>query len=270
MTAVSSEQQGAANNGRNPLATSFKVRKVDSGAPMRWLEKGLADFKAMLVPSLLMGMIYVVFGGILIWMAWEYPIFITTLAAAFLMIGPIVAVGFYNMSAELEKGNHPDMLSGTLSGIKFIARNMVSLFSFALVLGVLMGVWALVSSVTVALFFDTIVIGKDWLSTLTSQNNLVPFFMVYLLSAVAIAIIAFSISVVAAPLITNRKVDFVTGMITSAEAVQANPAVMLTWALMIAGMVIVGFLAGFVGLAVTLPIIGHASWHAYCDLVQDA
>ncbi|MEZ5449927.1 MAG: DUF2189 domain-containing protein [Thiolinea sp.] len=249
---------------------SFKINTVSADAPMRWLEKGLKDYRAMLLPSTLMGLIYVLVGGVLIWTLFSYPIFITTLAAAFLMIGPLVAVGFYNMSNELEQGRKHDLISGTISGWSFLGRNLVSLCCFALVLGVLMGVWALVSAVSVALFFDTFVVGGDVTSTLMSQANLMPFMVVYLLSAIAIAIIAFSISVVSAPLITNRKVDFVTAMITSVETVKKNPSVMLTWGLMIAAMILVGFLLGFVGLAVTLPIVGHASWHAYRELVVDA
>ncbi|MEZ5476161.1 MAG: DUF2189 domain-containing protein [Thiolinea sp.] len=257
------------NKGERTVPLNFTVRKVDADAPMRWLDQGISDYKQMLVPSTLMGALYVLVGAILMWMAWEYPIFMTTLAAGFLIIGPIVAVGFYNMSYELEKGNKPDMLSGTMMGWKFMIRNAFSLCCFALVLGVLMGVWALISSVTVALFFDNIVVGRDFIDTLMQQNNLIPFLLVYILTGLVIATIAFSISVVAAPLVTHRRVNFVTAMITSVEAVKKNPAPMFTWALMIAIMVAVGFLLAFVGLAITLPIIGHASWHAYRDLVQE-
>ena len=243
----------------------FEVQVVDSEAPIRWLRKGLADFKAMLIPSFSLGMVYVVLGALMIYLAWGYPIFITSLAAAFLMIGPVVAVGFYCMSCQTESGKKINMTSGLAA----MAFNAWSLCCFALVLGVLMGAWGVVSAVSVALLFDNVTIADDILGTLLAQDNLVLFLMVYAVTAIIIAVIAFSISVISAPLITNKKVDFVTAMITSVEAVKKNPGVMLSWALMIAAMVLVGFLAGFIGLAVTLPIVGHASWHAYRELVKD-
>lgn len=271
MTAMSNSERDALveNTGDRTEPLHFKVREVDAEAPMRWLDRGVKDYKEMLVPSTLMGLVYVIIGFILMSLAWSYPVFVTTLAAGFLIIGPLVAVGFYNMSMELEKGNKYDMLTGTMKGWGFMARNALGLCCFALVLAVLMGVWALVSSVTVALFFNNIVVGHDFIDTLMKQQNLVPFVLVYMLTGMAIAAIAFSVSVVAAPLVTHRRVDFVTAMITSVEAVKKNPAPMFTWALMIAALVIVGFLLGFIGLAVTLPIVGHASWHAYRDLVTE-
>nr|CAA6823459.1 MAG: Unknown protein [uncultured Thiotrichaceae bacterium] len=258
------------NKGERTEALQFEIREVDADAPMRWLEKGISDYKEMIVPSTVMGLVYVIAGMIMMSVAWSYPVFMTTLAAGFLIIGPLVAVGFYNMSMELEKGNKPDMLTGTMMGWAFMARNALGLCCFAMVLGVLMGVWALVSSVTVALFFDNLIVGRDFLDTLAKQHNVVPFILTYMLTGLVIAAIAFSISVVAAPLVTHRRVDFVTAMITSVEAVKINPAPMFTWALMIVALVVVGFLLGFIGLAVTLPIVGHASWHAYRDLVAES
>ncbi|MGB3916284.1 MAG: hypothetical protein WBL07_02510, partial [Thiothrix litoralis] len=62
--------------------------------------------------------------------------------------------------------------------------------------------------------------------------------------------------------------DFVTAMITSVKTVMVNPGVMLSWAFILATLVFLGFIFGFVGLAITLPIAGHASWHAYRDLIE--
>lgn len=243
----------------------FKIRSVSSEAPVRWLKQGIADFKKIPSTSITLGMVYVVLGAFLIGMAWGYPIFITTLAAAFLMIGPIVAVGFYCMSCQIEHGEQPNIRKGLAS----MNNNSVSLIYFALVLGILMGIWALLSTITVALFFNNITIVGNTLETLMAQPNFLPFLGVYVVTAALVSAVAFAISVIAAPLITNKKVDFVTAMITSVRAVQQNPTALFSWAFMIAAMVLVGFLAGFVGLAITLPIVGHATWHAYRDLVED-
>ena len=68
---------------------------------------------------------------------------------------------------------------------------------------------------------------------------------------------------------THRKADVVTAMVTSVRAVKKNPVVMFTWAFAIVALIGLGFAFFFVGVAITLPIVGHASWHAYRELVVD-
>ncbi len=242
------------------------VRKVDSEASMRWLNAGIKDFKASPAASITYGMVYVVLGLVLAWLAWQNPIFITSLATGFLILGPIVAVGFYCMSRTLEQGNKPHFSQG-IDGLRF---NGVSLASFALVLGILMGIWAVFSTITIALFFSNVTVTGSWFDTLISHEEFVPFFIVWALSGAAIAAVAFSISVISVPLITDKRVDVMTAMITSVKAVMANPGVMLSWAFILATLIFLGFVFGFIGLAITLPIAGHASWHAYRDLVAEA
>ncbi|MEB4591487.1 DUF2189 domain-containing protein [Candidatus Thiothrix sp. Deng01] len=255
VTISGSEQLGETPN--------LVIRKVDSEASMRWLNAGIKDFKACMGASMAYGMVYVVLGLVLAALTWANPIFTTTLAAGFLIIGPIVAVGFYCMSRTLEQGGTPHFAQG-IDGLRF---NAISLASFALVLGVLMGVWALLSSVTVALTFGSITVSDNWLDTLLSQEAFTPFLFAWVLGGGLIAAVAFAISVVSVPLITDRKVDFVTAMITSVKTVIANPGVMLSWAFILATLMFLGFIFFFVGLAITLPIAGHASWHAYRDLI---
>ena len=242
----------------------LSVRKVDSEASMRWLNAGIKDFKASPGASIAYGLIYVVLGLVLAWLSWSNPIFITSLAAGFLIIGPIVAVGFYCMSRTLEQGGKPHFSQG-LDGLRF---NGVSLINFAMVLGVLIGVWAVISAVTVALFFDNVTVTDSALGTLMGHEQFVPFLLAWMLGGALIAVVAFSISVISVPLITDKKVDFVTAMITSVKTVMVNPGVMLSWAFILATLVFLGFIFGFVGLAITLPIAGHASWHAYRDLIE--
>ena len=83
------------------------------------------------------------------------------------------------------------------------------------------------------------------------------------------AAIAYAVSVVSIPMILDRHdVDVITAVVTSVKAVQQNPVPMLFWAVLVAAFTGLGMLALYVGLIVTLPLIGHASWHAYRDLVQ--
>ena len=96
-----------------------------------------------------------------------------------------------------------------------------------------------------------------------------PFLFAYVFGGGLIAVVAFAISVVSVPLMTDKRVDFVTAIITSVKAVMLNPGVMLSWAFILATLMFLGFIFFFVALAIALPIAGHASWHAYRELITE-
>ncbi len=95
------------------------------------------------------------------------------------------------------------------------------------------------------------------------------FLIVFLLAGLVFAAIAFTISVIAVPMIIHRGVTVSTAISTSIRAVKTNPMPMFRWAATIAVLIAVGLGLFFVGLAIALPIIGHASWHAYREIVID-
>jgi uncharacterized membrane protein len=80
----------------------------------------------------------------------------------------------------------------------------------------------------------------------------------------------YALTVVSLPLLSDKEVDFITAMITSFRSVSENFGVMVLWAILIAGALFVSMLLLFVGLFVTLPVLGHASWHLYRRLLPDA
>lgn len=244
---------------------SFQIRDIPSTSPIKWFRKGLNDFKQAPMVSMSYGLIYVAIGMLTIWLTWENPLYIATMVAAFLLLGPIIAVGFYCMSRAIEKDEKPRFSQG-LDAFKF---NSFSLISFSLVLVFIVGAWAIIATVLTAVFFSSMTIGDDIMSTILSNEQMLPFAIVYILVGMIFAIVAFSISVISVPLITNRRTDFVTAMSTSVKAVRKNPVAMLSWAFMVSTLIFVGMAFFYIGLAVTLPIVGHASWHAYRDLVID-
>lgn len=255
---------------RNPLLTGetihvYDVNKVGAGASKRWLEKGIADFKVSPMTSIAYGAIYVLVGLVLAYFTWNNPLYLVSMVTGFLLIGPIVAVGFYCMSRRIEEGGKPTFLQG-FDAIKF---NTISLVSFALILGFLLIAWTRVASLVVALFFGSTTISDDLIATIASNPQTIPFLVTYALVGLFFAGAAFMISLVSVPLITNRKVDVITAIVTSMKAVVKNPSVAISWAFIIATLIFLGFIFGFVGLAITLPIVGHASWHAYRELVSE-
>jgi len=82
------------------------------------------------------------------------------------------------------------------------------------------------------------------------------------------AVLALTLGVVSFPMMVDKAVDPFTAVVTSITAVKDNPQVMATWGLRIAGLLVLGSLPAFVGLAVVLPVVGYASWHLYTRLVE--
>jgi uncharacterized membrane protein len=84
------------------------------------------------------------------------------------------------------------------------------------------------------------------------------------------AVVVLSISVISFPLLLDRDVGLVVAVLTSLKAVRENPVTMAIWGLIVAAVLAIGFLLLFVGLAVAVPILAHASWHLYRKVVEPA
>lgn len=248
---------------RNP--TPFpKIRRVTMGAPLRWVAAGWRDFTRAPAASgfygaafALMGwLIYLVFSH-----AYEYT---SALTAGFLLVGPFVATGLYDISRRLERGE-PVALRPTLT----VWKTNVGAFSlFALVLTVILLVWARASLVTFALFFSTgMPTLSGFLRQIVSLEHL-DFVLVYLAVGLGFAAIVFAVSVVSVPMMLDRGTDTIVAALTSVRALAENPAALVFWAVLIVLLIGIGFATLFIGLVVTAPIVGHATWHAYRDLVS--
>ncbi len=138
-----------------------------------------------------------------------------------------------------------------------------------LILALIMFAWVRTMVLAINAFLDnTEMIASGW-SALFSSTQFWPFLAVFLIAGLIFAAIAFTLSVIAVPLIIDRRVNVLTAISTSVEAVKKNPLAMLRWAATIAGLIAVGLGLFFVGLAIALPIVGHASWHAYRELIVE-
>lgn len=244
---------------------AYPLRAVSMAAPFHWLSKGLADFKADLAPSLLYGVVFTVIGMALMAMAASKPVFVMVLLTGFLLVGPFIAVGLYDLSRQREEGLQPNLMHAFSS----LKMNMGSLALFAVILGMIMVFWVRSAAILTGLFFDdATLISQGW-SAFFSNPQSMDFISSFMLFGFALAIVVFSISVVSIPMINHRKVDVITAIVTSLRAVMRNPLPMLLWAALIVGLIGLGYALFYIGLMVTLPIVGHASWHAYRDLVKN-
>jgi uncharacterized membrane protein len=137
-----------------------------------------------------------------------------------------------------------------------------------LVLMLFLLAWIRIAFLIFALFFGAQPPSWDHLiTTLFFTTDGIPFLIVGTAAGGVLAVVAFAISAVAMPLLLDRDVGVLRAMATSAAAVARNWRVLIGWAALIVLFTAAGLVTAYVGLAVTLPLIGHASWHAYRDLV---
>lgn len=244
------------------------VRPITAADVVEALGKGLRDFQAMPLYGLGFGALYAA-GGILIVLSiaslgmvyLAYP-----LAAGFAMVGPFVAAGLYDMSRRREEGEKPT-LRGMWERIKSHGEigwmAFVTIFIFVL--------WMYQARLLMALFFGLNAsfptLHQFIVIVLTTSEGLM-FLLVGNAIGAALSLLLFSLTVVSFPLLIDRDdVDFVTAMITSVRAVTASPVPMIGWALVVVVLLILSALPFFLGLLVTLPVLGHTTWHLYRRIV---
>jgi len=267
-----SEQDHAATTGRIERIGHVRfipVAQVPMAAPWRWLALGWRDMRNTPMLSLTYGAIFAIIAGLLmvgLWVA-QVPALILPMAGGFLLVGPILAAGLYRMSALIEQGHNV-----TLSDTLMVNIRSPGQLAF---MGVLLMI-AFFAWVEIALLLFMLVFGptamppfQEFIATLLLEpRGLILLIIGTFLGAILAAII-FASTVVSIPMMMVRQIDAVTAIVTSWRAVAANPSVMLLWAVLIAATTALGFALFFVGLIVAFPLIGHATWHAFRDIVPD-
>jgi len=239
------------------------IRDVSWRAPFSWLKAGFRDLLRAQFASLFYGVCFALMGWtIAFFNGASYGL---TLAAssAFMLLGPILAIGLYHLSDQLEQGNPPSLRAS----LTVWRGNMGNLSLFALVSLIVALIWARASAVIFAVFYNTGLPSMgDFASAALTLENL-EFVVVYFGIGLLFAAFIFAISVVAVPLMYDQKKDAITAVLMSLAVVAKNPGAMVVWALILVVLVSLGFVTGFLGLIYTAPIAGHATWHAYRALV---
>ncbi len=231
---------------------------------------GLRDFQAAPLYGLAFGAIYAAAGLAIVssvtWLGMSYLAY--PLAAGFALMGPFVAIGFYEISRQREAGRKP-LLRDVWSAVT--ARSEIGWMAFVTLFIFIM--WMYQARFLMALFFGLnasfTTLQQFLLQVFTTYEGLV-FLAVGNLVGAALSVILFSLTVVSFPLLLDRDVDCVTAMVTSVRAVAASPGPMIGWAAIIVVLLVVSALPFFLGLLVTLPVLGHATWHLYRRIVLPA
>jgi uncharacterized membrane protein len=249
--------------------TAPTVRKITLSDLADALRKGVDDFLAMPSHVVFLCVLYPLAGLFFARIAFGYDLvpMLYPLAAGFALVGPLAAIGIYELSRRRERGLQASWKEafGVLR-----SRSMPAIAALGAVLLAIFGAWLLaaqtiyetnfgtVPPVSLAQFAtDILTTRAGW--TLILLGNAVGFLF---------AVVVFMISAVSFPLLLDRRVSFSTAVGTSLEAIWENPLVMTVWAMIIAGLLLLGSLPLLMGLAIVLPVLGHSTWHLYRKVVD--
>lgn len=247
-----------------PHRPRFVTRRLRMNDISRALSEGARDFWDMPSHLLFLGLLYPLAGlaiGFLtagrnaFWLL--YP-----LLSGFVLIGPFAAIGLYEISRRRERGEHPtwqeafDVLH---------ARNLGSILALGGLLAVLFAAWLTMAHVLYMLFFGDMpaksyeqlyvqVFQTQAGLRLIAIGNVIGFLF---------AAVALSLSVFSFPMMLDRQIGLDVALETSLRAVKENWTVVLVWGFMVAFLLVLGMLAAFMGLAIVMPILAHATWHFY-------
>jgi uncharacterized membrane protein len=244
------------------------INKITLADVASALKAGMRDLRRAPICGLTTGAFYAAGGLVLYVLASWLGLFYLTypLAAGFALIGPFFAIALYEVSRRLEAGEPKSLrkVVGVVTGSGGHSLGwmpMLNLFAFF--------IWV---DVAAALYLGFFGLRRfDLVSLLseifTTTNGLI-FLVVGNVVGAIFAVLIFSTTVVAYPLLLDRDSDFITAIATSWKAVRTNPVPMLAYGLIVAVLTFVAILPLLLGLIVVLPVLGHATWHLYRRVVS--
>src|SRR6516225_8802238 len=249
--------------------TQTVVRKLSLSDLSAALRLGWDDFQAIPSHAIILCVIYPVLGLVLFRLVLGYSVLplLFPLAAGFALIGPFAAIGLYELSRRRERGEE----AAAWHAIYVLrAPSFGAMLELGILLFVLFGTWiAAADAIYIAIFGHTPAASIPDFATriLTTPEG-------WLLIIVGcgvgflFAVVALCISVVAFPLILDRHATAIDAIRTSLRVALKNPLPIAAWGLIVAALLVIGSLPLFVGLAVVLPVLGHATWHLYRRAVE--
>jgi uncharacterized membrane protein len=244
-----------------------RIRVVPANRPWLWLARGWADFTRAPQICLAYGLALVAtsFALTLGLLLADLPYLLLPLASGFTFVAPILAVGLYEVSRRLELGQRASLAEAATAW----RRNSLQIALAGFVLAFFQLVWVRTATLLFALFFSDAAPSLNRLvETLLFSPTSLAFLVVGAVIGAIFAAGVFAIAAISIPMLLDRDVGVVTAIATSVTAVLVNWPAMVLWAVLIAVFTALGLATLYLGLAVILPLVGLASWHAYRDLVE--
>ncbi len=254
----------SATDCQDPLhETAFHIRQVAFEHLGQWIYRGWRDMVRTGWPSYLHGLVVFVLSLITLRVALTDPFLLPGIASAFVLIGPILATGLYGISRRLEAG-HAGTLRDALCAWRTASR---CLWRFSLLLLLIGALWVGISALLFKLFVKIEINDlHDFLRYVLAQET--EHFILWTLAGGLLAALVFAMTVVAVPLLLDRDVNTGTAVLASIRAVGENPAPMLFWAGFIGLATAISMATAMAGFLILYPLMGHASWHLYRDVVE--
>ncbi len=232
-------------------------RPLSTWAPFEWLRLGWRDLRAAARQSLFYGLLFALLGASLAVLTWRLGLLALYigLASGFVFIGPFLAMGLYSLSYQLEHGHKPTLFFSLQEGQAHLRETLV----LGVCLLIVMLVWGRAAMViSVFLPSDAVPNWRDLTPYLSIGSAVGAFFC-----AIVFATTAFSL-----PMLLDRRADAITAVVTSINATLRNKLAMLIWGSIIVAAVLIGFATLFLGFILLMPLLGHATWHAYRQTIN--
>ncbi len=247
---------------------SLKAQSLSCEDPWNWLRKGWTDVWRDPMFSLGYGSLFVI-GGLGI----NYYLLLSGLSAAipvaigaFTLVGPLMAVGLYELSRRHEAGESYSLMDIVL--VKTKSPIHIAYIGFVIMFGLL--VWVRIAIMIYALFASSSYLPiTDFMQFVLETPAGLSMLVVGTIIGGGIALTLFAMCVFSIPMLMDRKMDAAEAVVRSIIVVKENPGVMLQWAWMVVFLVAVGIMTAFLGIIVVFPLLGHATWHAYRQVYPD-
>lgn len=234
------------------------------GAPLQWLALGWRDFVRCPGAGLAHGAFVAIGGWVVLALSFWYWWLAPAAFSAFVIVGPILATGLYELSRLLGRGQSPG-LSDAVAAWRRGTRELVQLGLLLAGLGTL---WVVASAILFMLFVPTPIDGPiGFLRYAMVEQGNVLFLLWAILGGLCVAVV-FAITAVSPPLLLGRRIGLRDAALVSVRAVGDNPGPMFVWALVILISTSASLATAMAGFLISVPVIGHATWHAYRALID--
>ena len=252
-----------------------QVRTVGLMQPMTWLVLAWRDMARSGWISFAHGLAITAFGGAILAVAHHRFWLLAGALSGFLVVAPVLATSLYALSRALEQRQEANLgvvlktwLNWQNSHFNKWGNDYWCMVQFGALLALAATGWVITSAAFITLLAPMPVeTPMDFMRHVVLANN-GGLFELWLALGSLLAAPIFASSVIAMPLLLDRRASLRVAVLTSWQVVVANPLPMAFWAALILGFTLLGLGSLLLGLIFVMPMLGHASWHAYRDLVD--